>query len=276
MSDVTCQSWLAASPLPRNEARLLLQHVCRLTHSQVITRGGDTVPDSVQSALDTLQKRRLAGEPIAYLLGEKEFYGRMFRVTPDVLIPRPETEHLVEAALAVLPLDTRSRVWDMGCGSGILAVSLKLARPDAEVWGSDISTAALSVAQENAQRLRAAIQWMQGDWFDCVGRPESYSCDVIVSNPPYIERDDVHLSQGDLRFEPQGALTDFDDGLNALRTIISGAGGFLRPGGYLWLEHGYNQGKAVRDLLQAAGFSAVQTLQDYAGLERVSGGCKPA
>ncbi|MDO5686280.1 MAG: peptide chain release factor N(5)-glutamine methyltransferase [Neisseria sp.] len=275
MTDSSYQNWLQTSPLPRNEARLLLQKVTGLSHAQIIAQGEERLPEYFQAALNALQQRRMSCEPMAYILGEKEFYGRVFAVSPAVLIPRPETEHLLEAALSRLPEKHAARVWDLGCGSGIVAISLKLERPELEVWASDISAAALEVAQNNAENLGAQIEWAQGDWFACDRLPEKHSCDVLVSNPPYIEQHDHHLVQGDLRFEPQGALTDFGDGLGALRSIIAGAAQFLREHGSLWLEHGFDQGAAVRELLQAAGFREVETLRDYAGLERVSGGFRP-
>ena len=271
----TIAQWLAACPLPKNEARMLLQHQTGFSRSQLITRDGDALSAADLSALDALAARRLAGEPMAYILGRREFYGRRFAVSPAVLIPRPETEHLLEAALQALPAG--GSLWDLGTGSGIIAVSAKLERPDARVRASDISAEALAVARNNARTLGAAIEWALGSWFDAAVQdnspfrlPENSRFDVIVSNPPYIEAGDAHLAAGDLRFEPQGALTDFADGLSCIRAIAAGARQHLKSGGRLLFEHGYNQGAAVREILAAAGFTDIATQTDLAGLDRVT------
>lgn len=267
---MTLSEWLTAAALPRNEARLLLQHVCGYTAAELISRDGDTLPAAQLTALNTLAARRCAGEPVAYLLGCRGFYGRSFAVSPAVLIPRPETEHLLEAALARLP--ENGRLLDLGTGSGILAVSAKLERDDAEVYAADISMDALAVAQHNAARLGAEIHFAQGPWFAALaafGLPEQ-AFDLIVSNPPYIAAADPHLTQGDLRFEPAAALTDAADGLAHIRTLAAGAPQHLKNGGFLLLEHGYDQGEAVRQILRAHGFTAIETLPDLAGLDRVT------
>jgi release factor glutamine methyltransferase len=191
-------------------------------------------------------------------------------VTPVVLIPRPETELLVEVALVSLEGCLEPAVLDMGTGSGNVAISLALARPDARVTATDLSVEALALAQRNAQALSARIQWWQGSWFEAL--PKEGRFELIVSNPPYIAAQDEHLQRGDLRFEPVQALTDGADGLSALAQIISGAGLHLLPGGHLWLEHGYDQAEAVGLLLAHAGFTAVQTHTDLANLPRVTGG----
>ena len=263
--------WITQSPLPRLESRMLLQAVLGLSSAQIVTHSEEKLSDDALHRLNALQQRRLNGEPMAYILGEKEFYGRVFCVDKSVLIPRPETELLLETATFRLP-ERPAVVWDLGCGSGILAISLKLARPDCTVWASDISDNALKIAQKNAQRLQAAIEWTQGNWYDCFRLPEKNSVDIIISNPPYIAYDDAHLTQGDLRFEPQNALTDFADGLTAYRTLINGARQFLKSGGEIWLEHGFNQAADIRAILAKAGFDAIQTQQDLAGLDRVTGG----
>ena len=269
---MTIHDWIQQSPLPRLESRMLLQAVLGLSSAQIVTHSEDKLSDDALNRLNALQCRRLNGEPMAYILGEREFYGRVFCVDKSVLIPRPETELLLETALFRLP-ETPAIVWDLGCGSGILAISLKLQRPDCTVWASDISDNALKIAQKNAQRLQATIEWTQGNWYQCSRLPEKNSVDMIISNPPYIAYDDAHLTQGDLRFEPQNALTDFADGLSAYRTLINGAGRFLKNDGEIWLEHGFEQGESVRQLLANAGFRDIQTLPDLAGLDRVTGGC---
>ncbi len=268
---MTFQQWLHQSGLPRSEARLLVEAVCRLSHARLISRGGDTVPQPQLAVLNLLAERRRRGEPMAYLLGSREFYGRRFRVSPAVLIPRPETELLAEAALQRLPHG--GRLWDLGTGSGIIALTVALERPDAAVRASDISPAALAVAQANASALGAEIEWAQGSWLAAEpAAPEPF--DILASNPPYIEAGDEHLSQGDLRFEPAAALTDFADGLSHIRTLAAQAQGYLKAGGWLLLEHGWNQGAAVRRILAEHGWQGVETLQDLAGLDRVSIGRK--
>ena len=267
---MTLSQWFAQCPLPKNEARLLLQHITGFTHAQTVTRSDFRLPENLLAALNVLVRRRTDGEPVAYLTGTREFYGRDFRVTPAVLIPRPENEHLLEAALARLPQG--GTLWDLGTGSGIIAVTAKLERPDARVSAGDISAQALHVAQENARALGADITFAQGSWLAAAQgfrQPEN-GADVIVSNPPYIENGDTHLTQGDLRFEPLHALTDFADGLAHIRTIAADARPYLAQGGWLLLEHGFNQGKAVRDILSAHGFGAIETRQDLAGLDRVT------
>jgi len=222
--------------------------------------------------LQAIQQRRLNGEPMAYILGWREFYGRRFRTTPATLIPRPETEHLVEAALQHLP--PQGRVWDLGTGSGAVAVTLACERPDASVLASDISPAALAVARQNAADNGADVSFACGSWFD-IGRPsEKHSFDLLVSNPPYIEADDGHLQQGDLRFEPVNALTDFSDGLSCIRELVAHGAEYLKPGGRLIMEHGWNQGAAVRQILGAAGWTEIETQTDLAGLERITQGRK--
>lgn len=272
MSETTLSQFIQQSPLPKLETRLLLQHVLGYTRAQLITRDTETLPENKLSILNQLLERRLSGEPMAYILGYREFYGREFAVSPAVLIPRPETEHLLEAALFRLP--EKGILWDLGTGSGIVAISAKLERPETLVFASDISADALHIAQKNAQNLGADVQFAQGSWLEAAAHfrlPEK--CDVIVSNPPYIEQHDPHLQQGDLRFEPPHALTDFADGLSHIREITAQSVGFLKENGWLMFEHGYNQGAAVREILSQHGFVQVQTLPDLAGLDRVSLGC---
>jgi release factor glutamine methyltransferase len=253
--------------LPQLEVRMLLEHVTRLTRVQTITQSGRALSAEEAQQLTALCARRLAGEPMAYLIGEREFYGLALQVDAAVLIPRPETELLVELALQHLP--PRARVLDMGTGSGAIAIAIAHSRPDVEVWALDASAAALQVAQRNAARHDARVRFLQSDWYAAVG---AQHFDLIVSNPPYITAGDRHLQEGDLRFEPLDALTDHADGLSALRIIVAEADRHLHAGGWLLMEHGYNQAQAVRGLLDAAHFSAVQSWRDLAGIERVSGG----
>ena len=252
---------------------MLLQHVLQVPRSWLIAHDTDVLdPVSVTSFL-SLAQRRHAGEPMAYLMGVREFMGHDFRVTPDVLIPRPDTEVLVETAIAFINQVTHVpvRVLDLGTGSGAIAVSMALTCPQAQVVATDFSLAALEVARQNAQALNAQVEFFYGSWFDALP-VEMAAFDLIVSNPPYIHSADLHLAQGDLRFEPATALTDGFDGLQDLHTIISGAGRWLRPGGSLWLEHGWDQAQAVREALVNAGFKRVESLTDLAGIERISGG----
>ncbi|MBV8049110.1 MAG: peptide chain release factor N(5)-glutamine methyltransferase [Paludibacterium sp.] len=269
----TIASALAAYPLPRLESRLLLMHVVpELTHARIVGYPERVLASDVYARFCALAERRVAGEPLAYLLGMREFYGRPFAVTPDVLIPRPETEHLVEAALARVGHQP-AEVLDLGCGSGAIAVTLALEAPSWRVSAVDVSAAALTVARGNAERLGARVDFLQGSWFAPL--PPGGCFQLIVSNPPYIAASDHHLDEGDVRFEPRLALTDGGDGLACLREIAAGAPARLAPGGWLMVEHGYDQGEAMRALLAAQGFVEVETLPDLAGLDRVTLGRRP-
>ncbi|MEO6920124.1 MAG: peptide chain release factor N(5)-glutamine methyltransferase [Collimonas sp.] len=265
---------LKKAPLAPLENRILLMYVLQLSRIQLITQDERSIDAQQAHQLALLFNRRLRGEPIAYIIGQREFYGLQLEVTPDVLIPRPETELLVDLALQHLPLDARRQlsVLDLGTGSGAIAIAIAHSRPDLEVTALDVSAAALAVAGRNAARhLRqqhTPFQLMQSDWYCALGERQF---DVIVANPPYIVAGDRHLAQGDLRFEPQDALTDHADGLSALRKIVDGAGAYLKNGGWLLMEHGYDQAAAVRELLNAQPFEEVQSWQDIAAIERVSG-----
>ena len=259
----------ASLPLDPLENRILLCEVTGLSRVQLITQGDRALTPDEASRLDDLVARRLRGEPIAYIVGRREFFGLAFRVGPAVLIPRPDTELIVELSLERLP-DNAPRLLDMGTGSGAIAVAVAHTRPDADVTALDVSPDALAVAQANAAANGARVRFLESSWFDALAAGETF--DVIASNPPYIAAGDEHLAQGDLRFEPVGALTDHADGLSALRIIIQGSPRHLAPGGWLLLEHGYDQAAAVRALLADAGFTDVQSWRDLAGIERVSGG----
>ncbi|WP_345814401.1 peptide chain release factor N(5)-glutamine methyltransferase [Paraburkholderia sp. PREW-6R] len=267
---------MRASPLPPLEARILLAHILGWRHTQLITRSDETLETTAVQRYRALEARRVAGEPVAQLVGQREFFGLEFEVTSDVLIPRPETELLVDAALTAIDPLAHPRVLDLGTGTGAIAVAIAFTRPDAQVWALDRSAQALAVATRNAARLLdakrrgGALTLLQSDWYASLDA--SLRFDVIVSNPPYIASGDPHLTEGDLRFEPRGALTDEADGLSAIRTIIAGAPGLLAPQGVLWIEHGYDQAQAVRTLLSAGGFSEVRSERDLAGIERMSGG----
>lgn len=271
----TYRSLLRQSGLDPIDARLLLLHVLQRDHAWLISHRDDSADSAHAAAFRQLQARRLAGEPVAYLLGEREFYSRMFRITPDVLIPRPETELLVELALAHAPQSGTVRALDLGTGSGIVALTLALEQPAWQVDAVDCSPAALTVASDNAQRLGAAnVRLRHSDWYGSLASDERFH--LIVSNPPYIHASDPHLAQGDLRFEPAGALTDHADGLSCIRAIIDGARRHLLPQGWLLFEHGYDQAAECRRLLAQAGFGPVESVSDLAGIERVTLGRLPA
>jgi release factor glutamine methyltransferase len=272
----TADALLRASPLPPLEARILLTHVLGWRRTQLITRGEEPLDGASVARYRVLEARRVAGEPVAQLVGAREFFGLEFEVTPDVLIPRPETELLVETALAAIENRPHPHVLDLGTGTGAIAVAIASMRPDARVWALDRSADALAVAARNGARLLDAkrpggtVSFLQSDWYGSLDAAPRF--DVIVSNPPYIASGDPHLLEGDLRFEPRGALTDEADGLSAIRTIVAGAPGRLVAGGAVWIEHGYDQAEAVRALLSAQGFAQVRSERDLAGIERISGG----
>ncbi|MFA5083344.1 MAG: peptide chain release factor N(5)-glutamine methyltransferase [Hydrogenophilaceae bacterium] len=251
----------------RLEARVLAATALAVEPVWLIAHDTDLLGPQQRAALDAVFERRLAGEPVAYVLGKREFYGRVFRVSPATLIPRPETEHLVEAALSH-GLDA-ARVLDIGTGSGCIAITLKLERPDWSVCAVDVSADALAVAQANGERLGAAVKWLESDLFAALAERKF---DLIVSNPPYVPTGDRHLGQGDVRFEPKGALASGLDGLDAIRAIVRQAPAHLEPGGWLLLEHGYDQGEAVPALLAVTGYTEVFMACDLAGQPRVSGG----
>jgi len=249
----------------RLDAELLLAHVLDVPRPAIIARDDRVLTPEELGDFERLLARRVAGEPLAYLTGEKEFWSLALKVTPDVLVPRPETELLVEWALELLPARESVRVLDLGTGSGAIALALARERPAARVVATDVSGAALAVARSNADRHGITnVTFMEGSWFAA-----SPAADLIVSNPPYVAERDPHLD--DLRFEPRLALTS-GDGLDAIRAIVQGAAHHLNPRGWLVLEHGAAQGAAVRELLARAGFAAVETRRDLAGLERVTGG----
>ena len=262
---------LQAQGVDRLDAqRLLLHALGKSTHERAWLLAHDSDPLSVMARqrLDTLVQRHQQGEPMAYLTGQQEFYGLDLQVDARVLVPRPDTETLVDWALSLLPLAPGRvlRVLDLGTGSGAIALALKATRPELQVSAIDASTEALEVARANAQRLGLDVTWGQSHWFSQVkGRYH-----LIVSNPPYIAAQDPHL--GALRHEPLQALSSGADGLDDIRHLVSQSHAYLHPGGWLLLEHGYQQATAVRALLLAAGFTNVQSRRDLSGIERCSGG----
>ena len=247
------------------EARILMAHALQCSRVQLVIRENDVLSAEQVNNISGLLLRRMQGEPIAYLTGEREFFGLSLKVTPDVLIPRPETELLVELAMEKLP--QAGRVADLGTGSGAVAIALAHARRDAQVIATDISDEALSVARDNAEHHRVKIQFMRSDWFGMLDGV----FDLVVSNPPYIAASDAHLSQGDLRFEPVSALTDHANGMTALSAIIDGAPAHMKSGGWLLLEHGYDQAASVRERFEGSAWTDIGSWRDLAGIERVSG-----
>jgi release factor glutamine methyltransferase len=262
----------ARQAIPIAEARLLLRHVLGANAAWLEAHRDDLLPRSAAEAFAALVERRAAGEPVAYLLGFREFYGREFSVTPDVLIPRPETELLVELArekVGKVGAGETANIIDLGTGSGCVAITLALEIPRARVVAADFSPAALAVARANATLFGADVAFVESDWFE---RFAGQRFDCIVSNPPYVAAGDPHLGEGDLRFEPPSALACGDDGLDAIRRIIADASRHLEAGGWLLLEHGYDQAAALRELLAAAGLADIEQHRDLAGIVRVSGG----
>ncbi|MDP2787281.1 MAG: peptide chain release factor N(5)-glutamine methyltransferase [Pseudomonadota bacterium] len=259
-----------ARPEARIEARVLLAHALKVDHAWLIAHDRDTPTPAQRDAIENLIARRTGGEPVAYILGEREFYGLSFAVTPAVLIPRPDTELLVQLALDRIPTDQTSSVLDLGTGSGAIALALAVHRPLARIVAVDRSPAALEVARKNATRLGLRnLSFLLSDWYAGLGVK---NFDIIVANPPYIAAGDAHLDQGDLRFEPREALQSDAGGLADIRKIVAGAPAHLHPGGWLLFEHGYDQGEASQHLLRQAGWSQVCTWVDLSGLPRVSGG----
>lgn len=275
----------ATASIGRTDAQVIMAHLLGVNRAYLAANPMRVLTESEDARVDLFVAQRAIGHPVAYLLGKREFYSRDFAVGPEVLIPRPETETLVEAALARLRSlgehDERRRpgagrgpisLLDLGTGSGAIALTLACECPEAAVVATDASLGALAVARANAAALGCAdrVELIEGAWY----APVAGRCfDLIVSNPPYVAKGDPHLADGDLRFEPRGALTDDSgDGLESIRAIVSGAPGHLNPGGWLLLEHGYDQSEAVAQLLDSAGFTERISIPDLAGIARVAGG----
>lgn len=254
----------------RLEVQTLWQRVLGVNRAYFFAHPERQINSIESNAYNDLFQRRLRGEPLAYLLGEREFFGLNICVTPATLIPRADTELLVELALQQIPADVPDRVLDLGTGSGAIALAIAQHRPAAHIFAADQSRAALTVARANAQRMQLAnVQLFESHWFSAfVGQ----RFELIVTNPPYIAEHDAHLAQGDLRFEPRSALVSGRDGLDDIRHIIQHAAAHLESAGWLWLEHGYEQAAAVRALLIQAGFDDVRSARDLSGIERCSGG----
>ena len=252
----------------RLEAQLLLQTALNVDRAWLISHENDALEANIHAVFEASLLRRLQGEPIAYILGYREFFGLELIVTPATLIPRPDTETLVEAALAKLSPNIDSAILDLGTGSGAIALAIAKNRPHANIIGVEASIAALEVAKKNAQNLKIPnVRFQKSNWFSSL---EHERFDVIVSNPPYIEDNDAHLKQGDLRFEPISALASGTDGLDDIRHIINDCLVYLNPQGWLMLEHGYQQAAPVADLMANVGLVDITTIQDLGGNDRVT------
>ena len=269
-TDWTLRRALAQSGLVPLDAQVLMAHVLGRDRAWLAAHATDALERGDVDRFFALAKRRREGEPVAYLVGRREFWGLDLAVEPCVLVPRPETETLVEAALArMAPRDT---LLDLGTGSGAIAITVACQRPESRVVATDVTAAALAVARGNAERHHCSdrVEFLEGHWYEPLG---NRTFDVIVSNPPYVGAGDPHLGRGDLRFEPRQALADGSpDGLASIRAIVAGASDHLKPNGWLLFEHGYDQAEAVQALLEAAGFGSIISMQDLAGIPRVAGG----
>jgi len=264
------QAQLPDSDTPRLDAELLLAHVLGKSRSYLLTWPERQIAEPEVARFQALLARRRQGEPVAYLLGEQGFWTLELQVSADTLIPRPDTERLVEVALQLGP-QRPAQVLDLGSGTGAIALALASERAHWQVTGVDRMPGAVELAESNRVRLGLAnVQFLQSDWFAALGQRQF---ELIVSNPPYIAADDPHLQQGDVRFEPASALVSGADGLDDIRYIIHSAPACLQPGGWLLLEHGWQQAEAVRQLLSKRGFAEVQSWQDLGGHQRVTGGC---
>ena len=266
---------IAQRAIDRLDAQYLLGHLLGMSRASLIAHPDRSLDSAAAATYRSWIAERANGKPVAQIIGTREFYGREFGIDQHVLIPRPETEIVVEQALALvseqnsleMPADIGLSILDLGTGSGVIAITLALELPKASVTAIDVSSEALRRARANALTLNANVAFIQSDWYAAL---DDLRFGMIVANPPYIARDDAHLTQGDLRFEPLAALTDqSDDGLDAIRTIIAGASAHLLPGGWLLIEHGFDQAAKVRSLMEAGGLTALRSVRDLAGIERV-------
>jgi release factor glutamine methyltransferase len=260
--------------IPPLEARLLLEQTLRVNSVYLAAHPERALSEEETQRYRALVNRRVRSEPIAYIMGRREFYSLEFKVNPQVLIPRPETELLVDLALERIPEEAPFNVLDLGTGSGNIAIALAYHRPCTNIVAVDCSGGALKLARDNANNLLGStgarrVSFVNSDWFTSIG---DRKFDLIVSNPPYVAEQDPHLQQGDLRFEPQIALSAGRDGLDCIREIVAGAPKYINHRGWLLIEHGFDQGNCCRILFEKAGFSEVFCARDLAGLARVSGG----
>ncbi len=258
-----------SGPDVQQESAILLEEICGISRTEQFTRPRQALAADNCEKFYTALKRRIAGEPLAYIIGSRGFWDMQLKVTPDVLIPRPDTECLVEQALLRIPENANWKIADLGTGSGAIALAIARERPHSELVATELSDAALSIAQDNATFQHIDnICFSAGSWLQAVGEQKF---EMIVSNPPYISTSDPHLLQGDLPSEPQCALVSGEDGLEAIRKIISGSARHLKPGGVLLLEHGYDQAQKVTALLDEKGYVGSFSEKDYGDNDRVSG-----
>ena len=260
----------ATASIGRVDAHVLVAHLLGVDRAYLAAHPMRVLTESEDARIDSAVARRSMGHPVAYIVGTREFYSRDFAVGPGVLIPRPETETLVEAALSRLPAG--GSCLDLGTGSGVVGITIACERPDARIACTDISSEALALARANAQSLGCADRaaFLASRWYEALGGKRF---DIIVSNPPYVAASDPHLAQGDLRFEPPAALTDGSaDGLDSIRAIVAGAQRHLEPGGWLLFEHGYDQAASAAAILERSGFDERVSIMDLAGIPRVAGG----
>jgi release factor glutamine methyltransferase len=270
MMGATINEALRTTGIDAADARALLRAALDVNDAHFGAHPEQHLTDEQRGRFLDWVRRRRAGEPVAYITGEREFWSLSFKVAPGVLIPRPETELLVELALERLGAAASASVLDLGTGSGCIAVAIARERPRARVTATDVSRAALAIARENAQRHGAAVEFVASDWLDALA---SRHFDLILANPPYVAAGDLHLDRGDLRFEPPAALVGGADGLDSIRAIISQSRAHLAPGGWLCFEHGHEQAERCRALLRDAGYREVFSRGDLAGIERACGGC---
>ncbi len=267
------ESYLSCFPDPetaRLDAEILIAHALGKSRSWLKAFADDAMSEQNKQIIIPLLERRAQGEPVAYILGEWEFYSLPLKVTPNTLVPRPETELLVERALTLMESIKQPKVLDLGTGTGAIAITIKKHRPEANVFAVDFSAEALKVAQENAKAHKCPIEFFCGSWYEPL--PEHLAFDFILSNPPYVANDDPHLLQGDLPHEPITALTAGDDEFADIRAITEQARHWLRSPGVLLIEHGYNQKQVVQSLFQQVGFKQIQTHRDYGRMDRFTEG----
>ncbi|MEY3219560.1 MAG: hypothetical protein RIT27_917 [Pseudomonadota bacterium] len=258
---------LKQSSSPRLDVEVLLSFILRKNRSFLYAWDNYELNGVEIAQFEELFEQRQRGKPIAYLTGKREFWSMEFEVNENTLIPRPETELLVEVALNVLP--KKATVWDLGTGSGCIALAIAKERSDCSVFGIDKSVSALEVARRNAQRLNISVKWVESDWFSNL---RGLKAEMIISNPPYISKDDPHLKQGDVQFEPQSALISGEKGLDDILYLIDKSRNFLTMNGWLWIEHGFDQRACIKSLLNSRGYTNINTYDDANGQARVCGG----
>ncbi len=270
------QQLQSVSDSPRLDAEVLLAHCLNKTRTWLVTWPDKTLEQNQQQAFRQQLQRRLEGEPVAHIIGEREFWSLPLKVNQHTLIPRPDTELMIEVLLAAYPQDRDIRMLDLGTGSGAIALAMASEKPEWTITATDRSADALQIARENAEQLSIDnVRLLQGSWFDAIEQEAATAFDIIASNPPYIAEADPHLEQGDVRFEPRSALTSGEDGLDDIRLISQNAMHYLKPGGRLIVEHGFDQEAGVYDIFSRAGYQTITRYRDLAGNPRLTSGIKP-